>query len=138
MSATEKLSASLQDYLEAIYHLIDEGRVARVKDIAARLNVQMPSVTGALRNLAAKELIHHDPYSYVTLTTEGERVAREMARRHQVLTDFLTEFLGLDPETAERNACHMEHAIEAVVLDRLVEFVELADEKLSPAAGADD
>jgi len=133
MSAAEELSASLEDYLEAIYHLIEEGRVARVKDIAARLKVQMPSVTGALRNLAAKELIHHDPYSYVTLTPEGERVAREMVQRHEVLTEFLTDFLCLDAKTAARNACAMEHAIEGVVLERLVEFVESADGR--PAAG---
>ena len=128
MSTTSALSASLEDYLEAIYHLVEEGRVARVKDIAARLNVQMPSVTGALRSLAGKRLVNHDPYSYVTLTTTGEIIAREMVRRHEVLTSFLCEFLGLNRETAERNACHMEHAIEGVVLDRLIEFVDFAEQ----------
>jgi len=134
MSLVEALSASLEDYLETIYHLVQEGRVARVKDIAARMSVQMPSVTGALRALGAKDLVNHDPYSYVTLTPRGEAVAREMVRRHEVLTDFLSEFLGLDRETAERNACHMEHAIEAVVLDRLIGFVEFA--RQCPRAGA--
>ena len=124
MPAAEELSASLEDYLETIYHLVQESHVARVKDIAARMKVQMPSVTGAVRALAAKDLVDHDPYSYVTLTPQGEEVAREMVRRHEVLTAFLTDFLGLDPVTAERNACHVEHAIETVVLDRLIEFAE--------------
>lgn len=84
----------------------------------------MPSVTGALRSLAARDLVNHDPYSYVTLTPEGERIARDMVRRHEVLTGFLSDFLGLDPGVAERNACAMEHAIEPVVLTRLVAFVE--------------
>lgn len=124
IGAVPALSASLEDYLEAIYHLVREGRVARVRDIAARLNVQMPSVTGALRSLAAKDLVNHDPYSYVTLTPEGERIARDMVRRHEVLTGFLSNFLGLDAAAAERNACAMEHAIEPLVLTRLVAFVE--------------
>lgn len=129
------LSASLEDYLEAIYHLVRENRVARVRDIAERLGVQMPSVTGALRTLAAKELVNHDPYSYVTLTPAGERVARDMVRRHEVLTGFLSDFLGLDLAVAERNACAMEHAIEPQVLDRLVAFVEGAGAPAKATAG---
>jgi len=68
--------------------------------------------------------VNHDPYSYVTLTPAGERIARDMVRRHEVLTGFLSGFLGLDLAAAERNACAMEHAIEPQVLDRLVAFVE--------------
>jgi len=124
MGSADAISASLEDYLETIFHLVEEERVARVRDIAARMNVQMPSVTGALHSLAAKDLVNYDPYSYITLTPRGEALAREVVRRHEVLTAFLTDFLGLDPETADRNACHMEHAIEPVVLSRLVEFVE--------------
>ncbi len=120
----QELSASLEDYLEAIYHLERESRVARVRDIAERLSVQMPSVTGALRALASKDLVNHTPYSYVTLTPAGERIARDMARRHRVLTGFLSDFLGLDRATADRNACAVEHAIEPVVLTRLVAFIE--------------
>ena len=120
----EALSASLEDYLETIFHLVAEERVARVRDIAARMNVQMPSVTGALHSLAAKELVNYDPYRYITLTPRGEALARQVVRRHEVLTRFLEECLGLDRGTAERNACHMEHAIEPVVLQRLVQFVE--------------
>ena len=134
MAAAETLSASLEDYLETIFHLVEERRVARVKDIAARMSVQMPSVTGALRSLADKDLVRHDPYSYTTLTPRGEAIAREIVRRHEVLTGFLSDFLGLERETAERNACHMEHAIEPVVLERLVEFVEFAER--CPRAGA--
>jgi DtxR family Mn-dependent transcriptional regulator len=129
MPASETLSQSLEDYLETIYHLIQEGKVARVKDVAARLQVQMPSVTGAVRSLAARGLVDHDPYSYITLTEKGEGIARDMVRRHEVLTHFLIAFLGLDEDVAERNACEMEHAIEPVVLDRLVDFVEQADPK---------
>jgi Mn-dependent DtxR family transcriptional regulator/Fe2+ transport system protein FeoA len=124
MCATDTLSANLEDYLEAIYRIVQEDRVARVKDIAARLNVQKASVSGALQSLAAKGLVNHEPYSYITLTPRGETIAREVFHRHQVLTGFLTDFLGINPETADRNACHIEHAIEPIVLDRLIEFVQ--------------
>ena len=124
MAATHELSASLEDYLETIFRLVQRNRVARVKDIAAHLGVQMPSVTGALHSLAAKGLVNYDPYSYITLTPQGERIARDLFRCHQVLTEFLTDLLGVEPETAERNACAIEHAIEPIVIERLVEFVE--------------
>ena len=124
MARKPSLSASLEDYIEAIFFLMRDQDVARVKDIAARLKVQMPSVTGALRSLAAKRLVHHDPYGSITLTPTGEAIARDLVRRHELLTSFLTDLLGLDHRTAERNACEMEHAIEPVVLDRLAEFVE--------------
>jgi DtxR family Mn-dependent transcriptional regulator len=134
MPARETLSQSLEDYLETIYQLIQEGKVARVKDVAARLKVQMPSVTGAVRSLVSRGLVDHDPYSYITLTDKGEGIARDMVRRHEVLTHFLIAFLGLDEDVAERNACEMEHAIEPVVLDRLVDFVEQAE--AAPSQGA--
>ncbi len=129
----QELSASLEDYLEAIYHLEREGRVARVRDIAARLSVQMPSVTSALRSLASKDLVNHDRYSYVTLTPAGARVAADMVRRHEVLTGFLVDILGVPRAAAERNACAMEHTIEPAVLDRLVEFVETPRGASEPA-----
>lgn len=132
MAANTPLSASLEDYLESILVLIQQQGMARVKDIAARLHVQMPSVTGALRSLATKKLVDHDPYSTITLTPKGEEIARDLVRRHRVLTRFLADFLGLDHETAERNACEIEHAIEPIVLDRLVAFVEARDAETTP------
>lgn len=121
------VSASQEDYLEAILHLTDENRVARSKEIAETLNVTKASVTGALRQLKANGLINHSPYSYVTLTDEGERIAREVTRRHRILADFLFRVLGLDEKSADENACRIEHAIDQDVLERLIEFVAYLD-----------
>lgn len=118
------LSESLGDYLESIYHLVRANRVARVKEIAERMRVQMPSVTGALRALAEKELVDYGPYRLVTLTPKGERAARELVRRHELLTEFFRDVLGLDNDSAARNACRMEHAIEPEAMGRLVSFLE--------------
>jgi len=126
-SGDSDISASLEDYLEAIYWLVREQRVARSKDIADRLNVSKPSVTGALRQLTAAGYINYDPYSFVTLTAEGERAARRVVERHEALADFLHRVLGVDPATADENACRMEHAIDNAVLVKLTEFIRFVD-----------
>ncbi len=121
------VSASQEDYLEAILQLTEENRVARSKEIAETLNVTKASVTGALRQLKANGLVNHSPYSYITLTDEGARIAREVTRRHKILADFLFRVLGLDEKAADENACRIEHAIDQDVLDRLIEFVAYLD-----------
>ena len=120
------LSESLGDYIETIYHLVEENTVARVKNIAERMNVHMSSVTGALKSLADKKLVNYEPYSVVTLTRRGKTVARDLVHRHSVLLAFFNDVLQLDAETANRNACHIEHAIEPQVLERLVDFLKRA------------
>ena len=120
----EQLSESMGDYLESIYHLARANGVARAKDIAERMQVRRASVTGALRALSERELVNYDPYSVVTLTSRGQRAARDLVRRHEMLTRFLHGVLGVDLERAGHNACHIEHAIEPQVLEKLVSFVE--------------
>ena len=123
---TEPLSASLEDYLEAVLHLEDAKDSAHVKDIARRLGVKMPSVTGALRSLAEKELVNYRPYEAVTLTRRGREIASEVSNRHSALTDFMREVLGLEPTAAEENACRIEHVVDDIVLERLAAYLDFA------------
>jgi DtxR family Mn-dependent transcriptional regulator len=125
--SSETLSASLEDYLEAIYHIAAAKRVARAKDIVKRLNVGSSSVTGALHALADRELINYVPYDVITLTSNGERVAREIVRKHEVLRDFFVKVLGVEAKDAETGACKMEHAVPRVILERFIEFVEFVE-----------
>jgi len=115
----KKLSPSLEDYLEAVLDLVQAGPVARVRDIARRLGVGMPSVTVALRQLSARGLVNYDPYQVITLTEAGRAAGEEIERRHRVLESFLRDVLGLDKAIARANACRMEHAVDPVVLERL-------------------
>ena len=124
MKKSIELSESLEDYLEVILDLERENKVARAKDIAQKLGIQPGSVTGGLKSLVEKELINYEPYSFVTLTTEGARIARAITRRHRVLKDFLLKVLQLDEATAEMAACRMEHAVDEISIERLVDFVE--------------
>ncbi|MBW2370502.1 MAG: metal-dependent transcriptional regulator [Deltaproteobacteria bacterium] len=119
-----QLSESLENYLEVILDLENAHKVARAKDIAEKLGIQRGSVTGALKNLVEKKLINYEPYSFITLTDKGARIAKAVTRRHMVLKGFLSRVLQLDEETAEAGACRMEHAIDEVTINRLVCFVE--------------
>lgn len=124
--AERELSPSLEDYLEAIYNLKIRSETARVKDIAREMKVTMPSVTGAMRSLAAKGLVRHEPYEYVDLTEEGLSRARSIAHRHSAVKEFLVGVLGLSEQDAEREACGIEHAIRPDTLDKLLKFVDFA------------
>ncbi len=134
MGTTMKLSASLEDYLEAIFHLVTEKQAARARDIAKRLEVGRPSVTGALHALAEKELVNYSPYEVITLTRKGEAAARGVVRRHEVLRDFLVNVLSVDERAADEAACHMEHTITPSILERLIQFVEFVE--VCPRGGA--
>ncbi len=91
MAKTGKLSASLEDYLEAIFWIAESKGAARAKDIAERLCVKASSVTGALQALKEKKYVNYAPYDVITLTSKGMEVAKKVVRRHQILSDF---FIG--------------------------------------------
>jgi DtxR family Mn-dependent transcriptional regulator len=120
----ESLSASLEDYLEAIYQISREKSAARAKDISKRLGVNRSSVTGALRSLGERELINYTPYDFVTLTPAGESIAAKISRRHVLLRGFFSQVLGVEAAEAEESACRMEHALSETIFDRLAQFVD--------------
>ncbi len=116
-----ELTASLEDYLEAIKELIDEGAHghAHTSDIAKRLNVKMPSVTNALGILREHGYIHYDTNYPVTLTVLGEQTAAKVIRRHRVLKTFLCDILKLETTQASATACKIEHVIDDALIARL-------------------
>jgi len=128
-----ELTASLEDYMEAIYHIIKEHQVARVKEIAEKLKVKAASVTGALRSLSEKGLINYAPYEIITFTDSGVKIAEDVVRRHEALKDFFIKVLSIDEKTADEAACQMEHAITKPLVDRLIQFSEFIES--CPRAG---
>lgn len=117
------ISSNLEDYLETIFTLEAAHSAARAKDIADQMGVQRASVTNALQKLARQGLINYAPYSSVTLTPEGFRVATRIAHRHKVLADFLQRVLHIRPDLAEETACRLEHGIDDESLEALIRFV---------------
>ncbi len=135
MKKSDELSESLEDYLEVILKLEQSQRVARAKDIAEKTEVQRGSVTSALKNLKEKKLINYEPYSFITLTPKGKKLAKEITHRHAVLRDFLLMILQLDEETAELTACRMEHVIDNKSLAKLLFLIDFIYK--CPRAGKD-
>jgi DtxR family Mn-dependent transcriptional regulator len=119
-----KLSASLEDYLEAIFNLAGEANVARSKDIADTLGVSKASVTGALRILKEKGLANYKPYDYITLTEAGKKNAAEIVRKHNILKSFFINILGIEKDVAQQAACKAEHTLGPEVISRLLSFIE--------------
>jgi DtxR family Mn-dependent transcriptional regulator len=113
------LTPPLEDYLEVIGILCRDDGNARVKDIAALMKVSNPSVVRALQALKRRRLVSQQPYGFVRLTGAGAQTAAEILHRHDVLTDFLQQVLGLDAHTASRDACRIEHAVSAETVRRV-------------------
>ena len=82
-------STAVEDYLERILELINTKGYARVVDIATSLRISQASVTNMVQKLDAEGLLKYEKYRGLVLTTAGETLARNIARRHQILTDFL-------------------------------------------------
>lgn len=123
MSKRTQLSASLEDYIEAIYNIVEEKQKARSKDIASALNVSGASVTEALRSLAKKGLVNYAPYEAITLTKKGRRVAKDVVLRHNALKQFFVEVLGIKHDIAEQGACRVEHAAPQEIIDQMINFI---------------
>ena len=126
----EKLSASLEDYLEIIYNGIESNCTVRAVDIAKELNVSRASVTEALNKLSAKGLINYGRYQTITITDMGWKLAQDVVNRHSSLSSFFSDVLGAGEVVAEQDACRIEHIISAELLDRFEAFGEFV--RLNP------
>ena len=118
------LTEALEDYLEAIYDIIDDKGGVRVKDIAVRLNVKNSSVTVALRNLRDSDFIHYEPYGVISLTDSGREEARRLSETHQVFRKFFVRTLGVDKDAADETACRLEHMMSPEVMARFLQFMK--------------
>lgn len=127
MNSELTLSESLEDYLEVILELQIMNTVARSKDIAEKLNIKCGSVTGTLKKLAERKLINYEPYGYITLTSKGEKIAKEVTTRHNVFKHFLFKHVELDEAIAEQTACRMEHAMNHKNFMKFKAFVTKLD-----------
>jgi DtxR family Mn-dependent transcriptional regulator len=127
------MTQSLEDYLEMVSFLADDGEV-RVTDIAARLAVSKPSVLTALKVLEEQGLIEHERYRSVTLTGKGTVQAAEIRGRHHFLTAFLREVVGVSPENAEKDACKMEHILTDETLKKMKQLTQNQKKKSQSVA----
>ena len=108
-------SPAVEDYLERILELIKSKGYARVVDIATSLKISQASVTNMVQRLDADGLLKYEKYRGLVLTTEGEMLARNITRRHELLSEFF-QLLGLDQHVIEHDVEGMEHHISPATL----------------------
>jgi Mn-dependent DtxR family transcriptional regulator len=119
---------SSEDYLEAILMLREQLGKVRSIDIVYKLGYSKPSISIAMKKLREKGLVNMDADGYITLTDEGLKIARHTYTRHKVLTSFF-ENIGVNPRTAEDDACKIEHDISEETFKRLREFMSTNEMK---------
>ena len=127
MEQYERMTQANEDYLEAIYELaggVEEP--VRSVDLANKLGVSKASVNKAISVLKSRGFVTQEPYDDVIITKEGVEYGRSVFRRHLVLFHFLKDVLGVEPETAEEEACMMEHAVSDDTLSRWISYLEEA------------
>ena len=109
-------------YLETILVLSKENETVRSIDISRKMNFSKPSVSRAMKNLKTEGYIDMDDDGYITLLEKGRQIAEKIYERHQVLTRCFINF-GVSPETAEEDACRIEHVISDETFNKIKENV---------------
>ena len=112
---TRHTSSTVEDYLERILELINTKGYARVVDIAQSLKISQASVTNMVQRLDGEGLLKYEKYRGLVLTASGEALAKNITRRHQLLSDFLRLF-ALDEEVIFHDVEGMEHHISPPTL----------------------
>ena len=112
------LHKSGEDYLEAILVLQKQRGVVRSVDVARHMDVSKPSVCHAVATLKKGGFLLMDGDHFLHLTDLGREVAEDTYEKHRFFTEMLIE-AGVDPETAERDACRIEHVISEETFERL-------------------
>ncbi len=122
-SNEKKLTPAQEDYLEVIYEITEEHKVARNKEIAEKLGVTRATVTGALKTLAEKKLINYEAHGYVTLTDVGTEISKLLIDKHYLFKYFFNIILGMSEKDAVEIACRIEHSITEDAFTRFKELI---------------
>jgi len=125
----DKLTFTMQNYLEAIYELSQGGKGARLSDIASRLGVTKASTNSAMATLAERGLITNEKYREIYLTAAGYDVAEFTSKKHQTIKEFLIEVLGVKKSIADEDACAIEHVISSDSIIAMQKFLRSAKKK---------
>jgi Mn-dependent DtxR family transcriptional regulator len=116
-------TARMEDYLEVVYELIQYKGYATTIDISEYLNVSSPSVTYMMQRLNDSGHLNYEKYRGIRLTDKGIRVAKNIRERHGLLAEFL-KIIGVDEDTANKDAEGIEHHLQPKTLEKLEQFIK--------------
>lgn len=114
-----EISSSLEDYIEAVYNIFVAENKVKAIDVSRKLNVSRASVTEALQKLEQLGLINYGHYGTIAITENGVKKAKEVIKKHEILSLFFEKVLGVEHELAEETACKIEHVIGEEVFKKL-------------------
>jgi len=129
------LTATQEDYLEAIHRIEQEGGKLAVTLLAERLGCRLPTVTRTLQKMVRIGFVDHKSRGTIHLTPAGRATARHLVHRHDDLVKFLADVLGLGADDAESNACQLEHGMSALAAQRLHRWLQHIEQLDSTARG---
>ncbi len=112
-----------ETYIERIYELKNKKGYIKTVDLAKELNVKPSSVTEMLQKLAAEGYIIYEKYRRIDLTEKGLKLAKNLEKRHEAIKKLLM-YVGVDEETADRDACIIEHIISKESIEKIMEFTK--------------
>ncbi len=113
-----------EDYLRTIYGLWENNdKTIRSVDIAQYLGISKASVSEMLRKLAKRKFIKIKPYSYVSFTAQGLRLAKKLMYKHRIIEVFLLNFLGVGKDKVHAEAHRLEHGFSDQVIKKLAKFI---------------
>ncbi|HDM25229.1 MAG TPA: metal-dependent transcriptional regulator [Thermoplasmatales archaeon] len=114
----------IEEYIEVIYELEKNNKIANTVKIASKLEIKPGSVTEFLQKLEKIGLIQYQPYYGVKLTPMGEKLAKSLEKKHKTLAKFFYEILGVNKKIAEKDACEIEHHVSRETIEKLIDFIE--------------
>lgn len=118
------VTEQMEEYLETIYRIELDNKIARTGMISKQLEVAPASVTDMIQKLEKAGMVEYEPYKGVNLTEEGRDLGRRQLEKHRVMQAFLQEVCGMAHAEAHEAACDMEHTIPAPLEDWMAAYLE--------------
>jgi len=122
-----RISSSIEEYLETIYRLEKEKGVVRVKEISSAMDVSYASTSEILKRMGELGLVNHERYGYVRLQPEGAELAEQIIKREEALFHFFHHVLSLPEDLSREDACRLEHEVSDETAERLTQWIAFLD-----------
>jgi DtxR family Mn-dependent transcriptional regulator len=119
VGGANRRSASIEDYLRAIYGLEERGEAVTNTSLATRLEVSPSSASGMVTRLAQQGLVEHVPYRGIELTGDGRQLAMSVLRRHRLIESYLVSELGYTWDEVHAEADLLEHVVSDLLVERI-------------------